>query len=120
MKTHTRGLYRKLGATSREEAVERAAALGLLDGTDGADADPDGSPRRADLRRARGGNPARIPSTESGLGERLRLDRVELLLRDRTAVEQRLRPLDLGSGASARGDGLDVAVELRLGLLRLL
>ena len=32
VKTHTRALYRKLGATSRETAVARAAALGLLDG----------------------------------------------------------------------------------------
>jgi LuxR family maltose regulon positive regulatory protein len=32
VKTHTRSLYRKLGASSREEAVNRAAALGLLDG----------------------------------------------------------------------------------------
>jgi LuxR family maltose regulon positive regulatory protein len=30
VKTHTRSLYRKLGATSREQAVERAAALGLF------------------------------------------------------------------------------------------
>jgi len=30
VKTHTRSLYRKLGASSREEAVERATALGLL------------------------------------------------------------------------------------------
>lgn len=33
VKTHTRALYRKLGAASREEAVERATALGLLDET---------------------------------------------------------------------------------------
>jgi LuxR family maltose regulon positive regulatory protein len=32
VKTHTRALYRKLGATSREAAVARATALGLLDG----------------------------------------------------------------------------------------
>ena len=32
VKTHTRALYRKLGATSREDAVVRATALGLLDG----------------------------------------------------------------------------------------
>ena len=32
VKTHTRALYRKLGATSRETAVARATALGLLDG----------------------------------------------------------------------------------------
>ena len=32
VKTHTRTLYRKLGVTSRDEAVERATALGLLDG----------------------------------------------------------------------------------------
>ena len=31
VKTHTRTLYRKLGVTSREGAVERATALGLLD-----------------------------------------------------------------------------------------
>ena len=31
VKTHTRTLYRKLGVTSREAAVERATALGLLD-----------------------------------------------------------------------------------------
>jgi len=30
VKTHLRGLYRKLGATSRAEAVERARGLGLL------------------------------------------------------------------------------------------
>jgi LuxR family transcriptional regulator, maltose regulon positive regulatory protein len=34
VKTHTRSLYRKLGASSREEAVARAAALGLLDASD--------------------------------------------------------------------------------------
>jgi ATP/maltotriose-dependent transcriptional regulator MalT len=32
VKTHTRGLYRKLGATSRAAAVARAEALGLLEG----------------------------------------------------------------------------------------
>jgi LuxR family transcriptional regulator, maltose regulon positive regulatory protein len=32
VKTHTRALYRKLGTTSREAAVARATALGLLDG----------------------------------------------------------------------------------------
>ena len=31
VKTHTRELYRKLGATSRAEAVARAEALGLLE-----------------------------------------------------------------------------------------
>ena len=31
VKTHTRELYRKLGATSRADAVARAEALGLLD-----------------------------------------------------------------------------------------
>ena len=31
VKTHTRELYRKLGATSRQEALARAEALGLLD-----------------------------------------------------------------------------------------
>jgi LuxR family maltose regulon positive regulatory protein len=31
VKTHTRSLYRKLGVASREEAVARANALGLLD-----------------------------------------------------------------------------------------
>ena len=35
VKTHTRSLYRKLGVTSREEAVERADALGLLDDSPG-------------------------------------------------------------------------------------
>lgn len=34
VKTHARALYRKLEATSREEAVERATALGLLDSND--------------------------------------------------------------------------------------
>ena len=34
VKTHTRSLYKKLGASSREEAVARAAALGLLDTSD--------------------------------------------------------------------------------------
>ena len=34
VKTHTRSLYRKLGVSSREEAVVRAAALGLLDAGD--------------------------------------------------------------------------------------
>jgi LuxR family maltose regulon positive regulatory protein len=33
VKTHTRELYRKLGVRSREEAVARAAELGLLDAT---------------------------------------------------------------------------------------
>jgi len=31
VKTHTRELYRKLGATSRADAIARADALGLLD-----------------------------------------------------------------------------------------
>ncbi|MGB3583700.1 MAG: LuxR C-terminal-related transcriptional regulator, partial [Roseiarcus sp.] len=34
VKSRTRQLYRKLGATSRAEAVARAQALGLLDHTD--------------------------------------------------------------------------------------
>ena len=34
VKTHTRELYRKLGATSRGEAVARAEALGLLERTE--------------------------------------------------------------------------------------
>ena len=34
VKTHTRELYRKLGAISREEALARAEALGLLDLTE--------------------------------------------------------------------------------------
>ncbi len=34
VKTHTRELYRKLGATSRAEAVVRAEALGLLESTE--------------------------------------------------------------------------------------
>jgi LuxR family maltose regulon positive regulatory protein len=33
VKTHTRSIYRKLGASSRAEAVERARAAGLLDRT---------------------------------------------------------------------------------------
>ena len=33
VKTHIRELYRKLGATSRADAVARAEALGLLDPT---------------------------------------------------------------------------------------
>jgi DNA-binding NarL/FixJ family response regulator len=33
VKTHTRALYRKLGATSQAEAVARAEALGLLEPT---------------------------------------------------------------------------------------
>jgi len=33
VKTHTRELYRKLGATSREDAIARAEALGLLEPT---------------------------------------------------------------------------------------
>ena len=36
VKTHMRVLYRKLGVSSRGAAVERAAALGLLDGNDSA------------------------------------------------------------------------------------
>ena len=34
VKTHFRGLYRKLGATSRAEAIARAEALGLLEQTE--------------------------------------------------------------------------------------
>jgi ATP/maltotriose-dependent transcriptional regulator MalT len=34
VKTHARGIYRKLGASSRQEAVARAEALGLLDRED--------------------------------------------------------------------------------------
>jgi len=33
VKTHTRELYRKLGASSQAEAVARAEALGLLEST---------------------------------------------------------------------------------------
>jgi LuxR family maltose regulon positive regulatory protein len=36
VKTHARGIYRKLGASSRSEAVARAEALGLLHEDDGA------------------------------------------------------------------------------------
>jgi LuxR family maltose regulon positive regulatory protein len=36
VKTHVRALYRKLGVTSREEVVRRAATLGLLDEPDAA------------------------------------------------------------------------------------
>ena len=36
VKTHVRALYRKLDASSRSEAVSRAAAAGLLDGLLGA------------------------------------------------------------------------------------
>jgi LuxR family maltose regulon positive regulatory protein len=32
VKTHTRSIYRKLGVTSRGDAVARATALGLLTG----------------------------------------------------------------------------------------
>ena len=35
VKTHTRGIYRKLGASSREDAVARAEALGLIERDDG-------------------------------------------------------------------------------------
>jgi LuxR family maltose regulon positive regulatory protein len=31
VKTHSRSIYRKLGATSREQAVERGRELGLLE-----------------------------------------------------------------------------------------
>ena len=34
VKTHTRELYRKLGVTSRADAVARAEALGLLERTE--------------------------------------------------------------------------------------
>ena len=34
VKTHTRELYRKLGATSRSNALARAEALGLLERTE--------------------------------------------------------------------------------------
>ena len=47
-------------------------------------------------------------------GERLCLDRVELGLRDRAAVEQLLGLVDLGGGAAGRGDVLDVVVEFGL------
>jgi LuxR family maltose regulon positive regulatory protein len=30
VKSHSKGIYRKLGASSREEAVERARELGLV------------------------------------------------------------------------------------------
>jgi LuxR family maltose regulon positive regulatory protein len=33
VKTHVRSIYRKLGATSRQEAIERAQRAGLLDGS---------------------------------------------------------------------------------------
>jgi LuxR family maltose regulon positive regulatory protein len=34
VKTHTRSIYRKVGATSRQDAVARAAAFGLLDASE--------------------------------------------------------------------------------------
>jgi DNA-binding CsgD family transcriptional regulator len=37
IRTHRRAIYRKLGATSRRQAVARAQALGLLDLTEPAD-----------------------------------------------------------------------------------
>ncbi len=33
VRSHTRALYRKLGVSSREQAVARATALGLIGGT---------------------------------------------------------------------------------------
>src|SRR5215218_11155975 len=62
----------------------------------------------------------RVPSLAALRGERLCLQRVVLGLRDRPAVEQLLRLLDLPRGAAGGGDALDVVVELRLRRLRLL
>ena len=45
VKTHNRELYRKLGATSRAEAVARGEALGLLDHTE-SPGDPEPNPPR--------------------------------------------------------------------------
>src|SRR4029079_14600507 len=53
------------------------------------------------------------------LRERLRLDRVELRLRDRAGGEERVRALDLRRRSAARGDRLYVGVELALRRLRL-
>src|SRR4051812_15247117 len=57
----------------------------------------------------------RPPSRGSRQGLGLQL--LDLLLRDRAAVEQRLGPLDLprAAPAAARGDRADMLVELRLG-----
>src|SRR4051794_33301599 len=52
------------------------------------------------------------------LGQCLGLERLELLLVDRAAVEQRLRALDVARGAAVRRNLLDVVVELDLGDLR--
>ena len=82
-------------------------------------AHPPGAPGRP--TRARDPRRERVPTREGGAArrlrsQRLRLERVELLLSDRAAVEQRLGLLDLRSAAAAtlRGDGLDVGVELLL------
>jgi LuxR family maltose regulon positive regulatory protein len=40
IKTHTRNIYRKLGATSREDAVAHALASGLLDAAEASEPPP--------------------------------------------------------------------------------
>src|SRR3954454_23776917 len=54
-----------------------------------------------------------------GLGQRLGLERLELGLVDRPAVEQLLGPVDLVRRPGRIRHGLDVVVELRLGGARL-
>ena len=72
-------------------------------------------PKRTRLEAADDGRVARhLSAPGSRLGERLLLDRVELGLRDRAAVEERLRLLDLGRGPAAAGRLTHVVVELLL------
>ena len=64
--------------------------------------------------RSRGPPRLRPYASAKCSGERLGLQRVELGLRDRAAVEQLLRLRDLARGPAAGGDRLHVVVELRL------
>src|SRR6188768_4140475 len=74
--------------------------------------------RAARPRAARSGAVRRCSAETSGEGLGLQL--VELLLRDRARIEQRLRLGDLLGRVALRGNRPDVLVGLRLGLLYLL
>jgi hypothetical protein len=63
VKTHTRGIYRKLGVSSRTEAVARADALALLGGESPGVNEPATRPTDSDPVRLAAWSNARIASS---------------------------------------------------------